>query len=161
MGRGNGSYPVLLPSFSRSLPPSLRLRHTQGGGAVVCAVRVGWGVLHTAEDDSLGCGPDTLGKARPALGQSPRERQGGRGACVCLSCGENPGGSKSLKPRAATPTPHLAQQQKCHSAQRPSVVPTYSPPPSHCLPFLLSVYLPMIEERKNHSNTWIHAMPRI
>lgn len=65
--------PVL--SLSPSLPPSDPDTVFLGGGGSICVCCWGWMgyPASRAEDDSLGCGPGTLGKARPASGQGPRE----------------------------------------------------------------------------------------
>lgn len=65
-------------------PPAPSLSRTQaqaggreGVGSICVCLRGGMGCPGSrAEDDSLGCGPGTLGKARPASGQSPRELRG-------------------------------------------------------------------------------------
>lgn len=77
--RGKGSYPVSVSRPSRWLPPSLEPRHKLRGevGSICVCLQGGMGCpASRAEDDSLGCGPGTLGKARPASGQSPRELRG-------------------------------------------------------------------------------------
>lgn len=62
------------------VPSSLTQTQAQGwGGATFVCVchRVEMGCSASrAEDDSLGYWPGTLGKARPASGQSPRELRG-------------------------------------------------------------------------------------
>lgn len=76
--RGNGSYPVSVSSPSCSLLPHSDPGTSVGGATFVCVChRVEMGCSASrAEDDSLGYGPGTLGKARPASGLSPRELRG-------------------------------------------------------------------------------------
>lgn len=78
--RGKGSYPVSVSRPSCSLPlsdPGISWGEREGVGSVCVCLRGGMGCpASRAEDDSLGCGPGTLGKARPASGQSPRELRG-------------------------------------------------------------------------------------
>lgn len=69
-GRGNGSFYGLIPA--PPIPSFLQIRHIWGGS--ICTLLIEMGCLACrAEDDSLGLGPGTLGKAKPASGQSPRE----------------------------------------------------------------------------------------
>lgn len=51
---------------------------TNGGGGSIYALLIEMGCLAwRVEDDSLGHEPGTLGKAKPASGQSPREQRTG------------------------------------------------------------------------------------
>lgn len=96
-GRGNGSFQGLF-----SAPPAPLCLGPKRGGLHLCVLLDEMGCPASgAEDDSLGSEPGTLGKARPASGQSPRELRGGRKAAWVVI---NPGGSQSP---AATVRPEV------------------------------------------------------
>lgn len=78
-------------SWERKLPGSVSspsfpsLPGTQREGLHLCVLLGEMGCPASgAEDDSLGSEPGTLGKARPASGQSPRELEGGRRAASAV-----------------------------------------------------------------------------
>ena len=122
-GWGEGSWERMLASacFQPILfPPSFPRTQAQlwRGASICMCCQGGMGCpASRAEDDSLGCGPGTLGKARPASGQSLGE-PGGReeGAKACLSHRHHPGDSQNSAASRAHLS-HFPQCQKFYSDQ--------------------------------------------
>lgn len=116
-GWGEGSWErKFLGSDSSPTNSLLPLDPGTNGGVSIYALLIEMGCLACrVEDDSLGHEPGTLGKAKPASGQSPREQRTGlTGLCI--------------KPRdSQSPTTKGGHLPLLHNARNPSAQDSKGP----------------------------------